>query len=120
MDKYSIYIMDAQRGKRIYNTEVYEHMFIYMGNNTGIMLTSTAYKNRNYPVDPKWFDCHFKIRNTHYVPENLIKEAPKAIFKKINGGLSEEGKRFFDEIIKDKTPIHWNDYVQKNRLTVQF
>lgn len=118
MEKYSIYIMNAPRFERDYKGEPYEHMFIYMGNNTGIMLTSTAHNNQNYPTEPQWFNHHFRSKNTHYVPALLIKEVPEEIFREISGGLSEEGKRFFDDFIKKETPIHWNDYVQENRSSV--
>lgn len=111
MEKYSIYIMDAKRGERIWSTTTYEHMFIYMGNNTGIMLTSTDYNGINHKADPSWFDKNFRYRHTHYVPAYLIKEVPVELFKYI-AALSEVGKNFFDNLITDKETIHWNDYIK--------
>ena len=123
------YILKGENNHKVYKDEegntIRGHFMIFLEGRTdvdfiGAMITSSEYNGQNILMSEEHFLTHFSeepnhsctitYKNSHLVPCKLVKIDEMGPFIKV-GELSASGIAFVDEIVKDKGPYDWEEYL---------
>ena len=123
------YILKGESNHKVYKDKngktIRGHFMIFLQGRTdvdfiGTMITSCEYNGENIVMSEQHFLTHFSeepynpctitYKNSHLVPCQLLKIDGMGPFIKL-GELSVSGIAFVDEIVKDKGPYEWEEYL---------
>lgn len=123
------YILKGESNHKVYYDEngkkIKGHFMVFLETRTetdfiGAMITSVDYKGTNIPMNEAHFLTHFSeeatkpcniaYKNSHLVPCKLVKINEMGPFIKV-GELSDSGIEFVVQIVSDKGPYEWEEYL---------